>query len=104
MLAHVTNLAPSPRGIDCGRDGVTLLDPGETLLLDIADHPAHQAWEAAGDVTIAPVPEREAKAMRKRLDARIEAEAQMQTEALAALPAAGGDPLLPHEREKDACG
>ncbi len=89
MLAHVTNLAASPRGFDTG-DSVALLDPGETLLLDLADHPAHRAWEEAGEVTIAPVPDREAKAMRKRLDARVEAEAQMQAEALATLPEAGG--------------
>ena len=87
MLAHVTNLSPSPRGFDTG-DSVALLDPGETLLLDLADHPAHRAWEQAGEVTIAPVPDKEAKAMRKRLDARVEAEAQMQAEALARLPGA----------------
>jgi hypothetical protein len=89
MLAHVTNLAASTRGFDTG-GSVVLLEPGETLLLDLTDHPAHRAWEAAGEITLAPVPDKEARAMRKRLDARVEAEAQMQAEALAMLPPAEG--------------
>ncbi|MCW6510980.1 hypothetical protein [Lichenifustis flavocetrariae] len=99
MLAHVTNLAPSPRGFDTGAGGIALVDPGETLLLDLADHPAHRAWEEAGDVTVAPVPDKEARAMRKRLEARVEAEDQMQAEALAALPSADAAPLLPSPGE-----
>lgn len=84
MLAHVTNLAASPRGFDTP-EGVVFVDPGDTVLVDMAEHPAHRAWEAIGDVVVAPLPDKEAKAMRKRLDARAEAETTMQAEALAKL-------------------
>ena len=85
MLAHVTNLAASARGFDTAGGGVVFVAPGETMLVDLAEHPAHRAWEAAGDITVAPLPEKDAKAMRRRLDARGEAEAKMQAEALAQL-------------------
>ena len=85
MLAHVTNLAASPRGFDADGGGVVFVAPGETVLLDLVDHPAHRAWEAACEIMIVPLPDKDAKAMRKRLDARSEAEAKMQAEALAAL-------------------
>jgi hypothetical protein len=85
MLAHVTNFAPSARGFDVAGGGIVFVQPGETMLIDLADHPAHRAWEEAGEVTIAPLPEKETKAMRKRLDARAEAGAKMQGEALAKL-------------------
>jgi hypothetical protein len=90
MLAHVTNLAASPRGFDTVGDGVVFVAPGETAIVDVAEHPAHGAWEAAGEIAIEPLPEKDAKAMRKRLDARGEAEAKMQAEALAKLPTRGG--------------
>ncbi len=89
MLAHVTNLSPSPRGFDTG-SGIVFVDPAETVLIDLADHPAHRAWEQAGEITLAALPDKEARAMRKRLEARTEAEAQMQAEALAGLPSPGG--------------
>lgn len=85
MLAHVTNLAASARGFDVNGGGVVFIQPGEVVLLDLGSHPAHDAWAAAGDVVIEPLPEKDAKAMRKRLDARVEAEAKMQAEALAKL-------------------
>lgn len=85
MLAHVTNLAASARGFDSTGGGVVFVAPGETALVDLVAHPAHQAWEAAGEIAIAPLPEKDARAMRKRLDARVEAEAKMQAEALAKL-------------------
>ena len=85
MLAHVTNLAASARGFDTNGGGIVFVAPGETVLVDVVAHPAHEAWEAAGDVAIEPLPEKDAKAMRKRLDARVEAEARMQAEALARL-------------------
>lgn len=86
MLAHVTNLAASPRGFDTVGGGVVFVSPGETTIVDLAEHPAHAAWEAAGDIAVEPLPDKDAKAMRKRLDARVEAEAKMEAEALAALP------------------
>ena len=85
MLAQVTNLAASARGFDTNGGGVVFVGPGETVLVDLVAHPAHQAWEALGEVAIEPLPEKDAKAMRKRLDARVEAEARMQAEALAKL-------------------
>lgn len=86
MLAHITNRALSSRGFDTIGGGVVFVAPGDTALVDVAEHPAHRAWEEAGEITIAPLADKDAKAMRKRLDARSEAEAQMQAEALAALP------------------
>ena len=85
MLAHVTNLAASARGFDTNGGGVVFVAPGDVVLLDLVSHPAHAAWEAAGDVLIEPLPEKDARAMRKRLDARVEAEGKMQAEALARL-------------------
>ena len=61
--------------------------------------PAHGAWEAAGEIAIEPLPEKDAKAMRKRLDARGEAEAKMQAEALAKLPTRGGHVPSPARAE-----
>ena len=89
MLAHVTNHAASARGFDTIGGGVVFVAPGETTLVDLADHPAHYAWEKVGDIAILPLPDKDAKAMRKRLEARVEAEAKMQAEALARL---GGSP------------
>lgn len=86
MLAHVTNLAASARGFDTDDGGVAFVAPGETVLVDLVPHPAHEAWEAAGEITIVPLSDKDAKAMRKRLDARVEAEAKMHAESLAALP------------------
>lgn len=87
MLAHVTNLAASARGFDTNGGGVVFVAAGETVLLDLVEHPAHRAWEAAGEIAVAPLPDKDAKAMRKRLDARAEAEAKMQAEALGRLTA-----------------
>ena len=85
MLAHVTNRAASARGFDVAGGGIVFVPPGDTMLVDLTDHPAHRAWETAGEVVIDPLPEKEARAMRKRLDARIEAEGKLQAEALAGL-------------------
>ena len=85
MLAHVTNRAASARGFDTEGDGIVFVAPGETLLLDLHEHPAHGAWVEAGDISILALPEKDAKAMRKRLEARVEAEGRMQAEALAKL-------------------
>jgi hypothetical protein len=85
MLAHVTNFAASARGFDVAGGGIVFVPPGETMLVDLTEHPAHRAWEEAGEITIAPLAEKDSKAMRKRLDARVEAEARMQAEALARL-------------------
>ncbi len=55
MLADVTNRSRSPRGFLLSDGTTALLDPGAAARLDLADHPLHRAWEAAGDVAIVPL-------------------------------------------------
>lgn len=85
MLATVTNRARGARGFATLDKGVVLLEAGATALLDLADHALHRAWAAAGEVLIAPLSDKDAKAARKRLDAEAEAQARSQAEALATL-------------------
>ena len=98
MLAHVTNRAASARGLDVAGGGIVFVPPGETMLVDLTNHPAHRAWEEAGEVVVDPLPDKDARAMRKRLDARVEAEAKMQAEALAGL--APPSPARAEERSR----
>lgn len=54
MRVRVTNLAAAARGFQAA-DGITaMVEPGASTLLDLADHPAHDAWVAAGEVKIEP--------------------------------------------------
>ncbi len=85
MLATVTNRARGVRGLSTLDRGVVLLEPGTGAVLDLADHPLHRAWAAGGEVLVAPLADKEAKAARKRLDAEAEARGRVQSEALAAL-------------------
>ena len=94
MLAQATNRSRSPRGLHTARDGIVLLEPGRTMLLDLADHPLHRAWEAAGEVRIAPLSDKEARAARKRIEAEAEAAEQARAAALAGL-AVRSAPTLP---------
>ncbi len=95
MLANVTNRAKGPRGFATIDREIVMLEAGASALLDLADHLLHQAWLASGQVLIAPLVDKEAKAARKRLDAEAEAKAAGQSAALGALPPAGASPLLP---------
>ena len=88
MLATVTNRSAAPRGLATLDRGTALLAPGETALLDLVDHPLHTAWAEAGDVTLAPLPDKDAKAARRTIEARTDAEARRRAEALAGLPGA----------------
>jgi hypothetical protein len=88
MLAHVTNKTRGARGFVTLDRGTVLLEPGATALLDLADHPLHRAWSASGGVVVAPLPEKDAKAARKRIEAEAEAAARLGTEALAELRSA----------------
>lgn len=54
MLATVTNQSPGPRGLLLVDNSTRTLDPGETALLDLADHPVHRGWVESGDITIVP--------------------------------------------------
>ncbi len=55
MLADVTNRARGARGFQL-IDGTThLVEPGASTRLDLADHPLHGVWEAAGEVSIRSV-------------------------------------------------
>ena len=54
MLAHVTNQSPGQRGVLLVDNSTFTLDPGDTALLDLADHPVHRGWVASGDITIVP--------------------------------------------------
>lgn len=53
MPSRVSNRSPSPRSLLTGA-GPRTLEPGETAELDLVPHPVHDAWEAAGEVEIAP--------------------------------------------------
>lgn len=88
MLAHVTNRARAARGFATVDRGIVLLEAKATALLDLADHALHEAWIGCGDVLVAPLSDKEAKLVRKRLDGEAEAAARNQADALAQLPAA----------------
>ena len=88
MLATVTNRAKGARGFATLDREVVLLEAGASALLDLADHLLHRAWAAEGQVLIAPLPEKEAKAARKLLAAEAELRLAAQTDALNALPPA----------------
>ncbi len=57
MLARVTNLSRGPRGFLTLDRGTVMVEPGGSGLLDLADHPAHDAWVKAGDTSISPEPD-----------------------------------------------
>ncbi len=57
MLARVTNLSRGPRGFLTRDRGTVMLEPGASALLDLADHPAHDAWVKAGDASVTPEPD-----------------------------------------------
>ncbi len=52
MLARVMTLGRGPRGFLTLDRGIVMIEPGASALLDLADHPAHDAWVAAGEVNI----------------------------------------------------
>ena len=54
MRARVTNLGRGARGFHVEDGGTVLIEPGSSASLDLADHPAHRAWAAAGEVRIEP--------------------------------------------------
>ena len=88
MLAHVTNGSGCPRGFATLDRGVVVLERGESELLDLADHPSHAAWRESGEVRIAQLSDKDARAARKRLESEADTRAAGQTEALATLPRA----------------
>lgn len=90
MLATVTNKGAAARGFATLDRGIVLLEAGASTLLDLAEHLTHRAWVAAGEVLIAPLTDRDAKAARKRLDQEADARAAGQAGALAALADAAG--------------
>ncbi len=59
MRARVTNLSRGARGFHTSDRGTVLLDPGASTVLDLAPHPAHDAWAATGEVVVAPEEEPE---------------------------------------------
>ncbi len=95
MLATVTNKAKAARGFATLDQDIVMLEAGASALLDLADHLLHQAWLASGQVVIAPLPDKDARIARKRREAEAEARAAGQAEALAALPAAVPNVVLP---------
>ena len=96
MLATVTNTAKGPRGFATLDREIVLLEAGASALLDLADNLLHRAWAADGEVLIDPLPEKDAKAARKRLAIEAELRLAAQADALKALPpAAPADALLP---------
>jgi hypothetical protein len=54
MRARVTNLGRGARGFLTAEGATVLLDPGASTILDLAPHPAHDAWIAAGEVGVTP--------------------------------------------------
>lgn len=94
MLATVTNQARGARGFATLDREIVLLEAGASALLDLADHLLHRAWAAEGQVLIAPLPEKEAKAARKLLAAEAELRLAAQADALQALPPAVADEAL----------
>jgi len=61
MRARVTNLGRAARGLQTSAGGTAMLEPGASADLDLADHPVHEAWVAAGGVRVDRLAEREAK-------------------------------------------
>ena len=57
MLARVMTLGGGPRGFLTLDRGTVMVEPGASALLDLADHPAHDAWVAAGEASVTPEPE-----------------------------------------------
>jgi hypothetical protein len=53
MRARVINLGRGARGFLTVGGATVLLDPGASTILDLAPHPAHDAWIAAGEVGVA---------------------------------------------------
>lgn len=70
MRARVTNLSRGARGFNTADGGTALLDPGASAMLDLAPHPAHDAWAAAGEVGITPKEDGEPPVPRTRPAAR----------------------------------
>ena len=64
MLATVTNKGLAARGFATLDRGIVMLEAGASTMLDLADHLTHRAWAAAGEVLIAPLGDREARAAR----------------------------------------
>lgn len=69
MRARVTNLGRGARGFHTAA-GIAMLEPGASAVLFLADHPVHEAWVAAGEVSIVPEEGTEAPASRPRAPAR----------------------------------
>ena len=90
MLTTVTNRSQGARGFATLDRGTVAIEPGSSALLDLADHPLHRAWAEEGAVTLLVLPDKDAKAARRRLDVEEDAGARMRREALAALPEAAG--------------
>ncbi|UDL93970.1 hypothetical protein LGH83_15615 [Lichenihabitans sp. PAMC28606] len=88
MLAAVTNKAKSSRGFHTLDRGSVPIEPGAHALLDLADHPLHRAWADAGEISIVPLSDKDAKAVRKKLDADADALDRSRVVALSALPGA----------------
>ena len=70
MRARVTNLSRGARGFHTVDGGTALVDPGASTVLDLASHPAHDAWVAAGEVDLTVEDEPEPAASRVRPPAR----------------------------------
>ncbi|WP_165359675.1 hypothetical protein [Lichenibacterium minor] len=70
MRARVTNMSRGARGFHTADGGTALLDPGASAVLDLAPHPAHDAWAAAGEVAVSLEGEAEPPAPRARPAAR----------------------------------
>ena len=70
MRARVTNLSRGARGFHIAAGGTVLVEPGASAVLDLAAHPAHDAWAAAGEVAMASEGEAEPVAPRPRSPAR----------------------------------
>ncbi len=70
MRARVTNLSRGARGFHAADGGTVLLDPGASTVLDLAPHPAHDAWIASGEVALTPEADPEPAASRARPSTR----------------------------------
>jgi hypothetical protein len=88
MLVSVTNKARSLRGFATLDRGIVPVEPGANAVLDLADHALHRAWATAGEVVVAPLSDKDAKAARKRLEAEAVTAREGRAQALAELPVA----------------
>ena len=70
MLARVTTLSRGPRGFLTLDRGTVMVESGASALLDLADHPAHDAWVKSGEVSVTPEPEDPGDPSRHPLMAR----------------------------------